>query len=372
MSDDVQDPVSDRVATEPPWSVDPTRWGRRLLGAPVRRGTALLVVVVVVRSGIGVYDLTMVEITQRFPMPHPSYKGVSVIGPALASWLGVDANSTWVLLHAPIVVAVLSLCVVLVGRGAPDRRTAITVRAVVLASGLPVVLLGRIGHYDVWFALGSVLVVLAPTLPAAFVGGAVLGATNISQAGVALVACALCAGATGARFGVRLATAAVGALAARALVGVWYRSNGVEVDSRVAHLTGQLTRSMEGFARSAPLAVWSWFGAAWVVVIALVLMPRSATHRAAVGVGLIGLPALASVTTLDGTRVFVMVSLPALLVLLARVSTDGVATPEHATIERATWTAVGVMLVTPGLMTWVDGEILSPWGSLLGHLTRVL
>ena len=353
------------------WS-DPASWGRRLVERPRGRALFLVTAVVVARSGIGLYDHGMIEIAQRFPAPHPSYKGVSVLSPAIAWAVGVDGDLEWVVLHVPIVLAVLVVLVVLLGRLGTPEPLRLVPELVLLASAVPVVLLGRIGHYDVWFVLASAAVVLGPSWVGPLVGGVVLGATNVEQAALALAAAAACGWSLSVGVGRRLAVAAATTLAARSLVEWWYVANDVAADPRAASFTELLGDSVGSFLRVAPVAVASWYGAAWVVVIVVVRLPPPGPRRWALVVGLLVVPALASIGTLDGTRVFAMVSLAPLLVVatwLARLDPDGRQAPVVAHASRA---AVGLMLITPGLATWARGAISIPWASLIDRISSLV
>lgn len=85
---------------------------------------------------------------------------------------------------------------------------------------------------------------------------------------------------------------------------------------------------------------------------------------AAVALSLLLLPALATVTTLDGTRVFAMVSFPALLVLLGWVVDRVEAGSREARFaRRATIVALAASPLIPALITEPNGlaHFVFPW-----------
>lgn len=72
---------------------------------------------------------------------------------------------------------------------------------------------------------------------------------------------------------------------------------------------GVLSDSLRNNITMGTTGIFGWFGLAWIAVILCLWGIRQ--DRLGVGlvsIGLIGLPALVTITTLDGTRVFASIS----------------------------------------------------------------
>jgi hypothetical protein len=85
-------------------------------------------------------------------------------------------------------------------------------------------------------------------------------------------------------------------------------------NTRLFELTDLLGKSLHNFFAIWPLAGYSWLGPLWILVlVALVGLNKRQAVFAAVAV--IAIPAIASVATFDGTRVFVVTGFASLVVL---------------------------------------------------------
>lgn len=364
------------------------RW---FLGAPDALVALLLVALVVFRSGValGRSDIAAVrQITESFPTPVLDWRSNSVIGPALGHLVGVDANAHWFVLHG-VVIVVLAMVVAVCTRrrftGTGSRRIAATWLAL---SSLPPVVLQRVGSYDPYTALGAVLVVWGGGLVPATLGGVLLGLTSAEQGVLALLGAAGVAlalrpasdgtptapGGAGLRGAVagspllrQLLAGLAGLLVARALVLAWFAAEGADVPSRTSVAGDLLGDSLRNAAGSAGAGIYAWFGLAWAVLAAAWIIGRwSRTTGASVAAALLVPGALAWATTLDGTRVFVMVSLPAFLVLLAWLVDQLEVWPVagRRLMERLTVAALVLAPIVPALIAEPSGApyFVFPWG----------
>mgnify|MGYP003404915893 FL=1 len=75
----------------------------------------------------------------------------------------------------------------------------------------------------------------------------------------------------------------------------------------------------------------------------------------AAGGALIAVPAVATITTLDGTRVFAMVSLPALLVVIGWVDAQALGERSERVLQRVATAALLAGVVLPALVTHTGG-----------------
>ena len=376
-------PVGDHPAPAPGWQrIGPLldRGWRRLTALSGPTFVAVVAAVAVGRSGIRTWvEQPTLDLVAAFPHPLPDWRANSPLGVALAAVVGADDVDGWVRLHA---LAVVAAAVVVVGGvvagfapGAPRR-----VAAVWLAVGsVPVVLLQKVGSYDAFAVIGAVLVVLPRRRGLALVGGLVLGWTSPEQGVVGLVSAALvlvalgCEGGTPGAEAVRrvralplagcLAAGLAGVVAARVSVIVWFRASGVAVPGRDDVLTDLAPESIRRAVGAGGAGVFTWLGLGWALVVLVALVGRwRARPLLGLLAGLVVLPAAATILTLDGTRVFAMVSLPAVLVLLGwvarRAADDGAV---GALVRRATLIALVLAPLVPALVVDTQGGLSFPF-----------
>ncbi|HEU5152615.1 MAG TPA: hypothetical protein VFU19_19150 [Iamia sp.] len=374
------------AAPEPGWRrVGPLldRGWEKLTGVSGPTFVALVAAVAVLRSGIRTWvEQPTLDLVAAFPDPLPDWRANSPLGVVLAAALGVDDVDGWVRLHAValVVAAVVLVLGVLAGLapGAPRR-----VAAVWLAVGsLPVVLLQKVGSYDAYAVVGAVLVVLPRRRGLAVLGGLVLGWTSPEQGAVGLVSAAIVlwaleaetGGAAAALRRVRslplagcLAAGLAGVVVARVAVITWFRVSGVTVPGRDDLLTDLAPESIRRAVGAGGAGVFTWLGLGWALVVLVALVGRwRARPLAGLVAGLVVLPGAATILTLDGTRVFTMVSLPAVLVLLGWLAprADDVAGADRSVavlVRRATVLALAVAPLVPALVVDTTGAVSFPF-----------
>jgi hypothetical protein len=225
--------------------------------------------------------------------------------------LGITTLRGWGVYFACLTFAVAA---VVVWTGA--RRSRFYVLAFA-ASAIPTIVLYNVGWYDVITVLGAAIVVASDGLAGVAAGALIMSSANPSEAAAAAVALVFVAAA--GRWSV-LGRKAVTAAAVTSIgfigVEVWLRAIGSP--DRGSVFAVNLHRSIAAFAEATPIAMYAWYGAAWLIVVALIAQGRGRTSRLLTTVGLIAIPGLVSMTTLDGTRVFAAV---AALPFLAAAST---------------------------------------------------
>jgi hypothetical protein len=343
--------------------------------------TLLLVGYTVLRTGVSVdrEDATMVGVW-IFPEPIPDYRANSLIGPAVGHVAGVRTWPAWTYLNVGVLVAVVlvvSRC--LVSAFASKERVRVAAIWVSLCAVAPSVL-QKVTSYDPWTVMGTALVVLPRRrrLPCALVGGVVVALSNAEQgllglAAAALLLVALPQGDEGPPVRDRLlplAWAAGAIVATRVVVLVWWTHLDAEVPSRFDVFHIYLGDSIRRSVGSGLAGVYSWYGVAWLV-LGFAAVVAGATERMTpvrwlgVATALVVVPAAVTSTTLDGTRVFAMVSFPAFLVLLRWIDARSVSEPAQRTVQRLTTAALLVGLLLPALVADPRGEFWFrlPWAS---------
>lgn len=329
------------------------RWADRALSQSRTVVLSVIVAAMIWRTGMTSYwQPLQYEIAEAFPRPTSSYRGGAVLSPALMTALGLDDGTErgWFAIHLVVTVAAVFAVGVMVWRRfrTSDQRWFVLVG--LAASSYPVMLLVRVGHYDVWFLLGAAVVVLGRSWPAALVGGSLMGLTNVEQAFVALVTLAAVAALLDRTLLRSVGLAAGAIFAAWASVQVWYAAYDVEQETRAGLLGENLDASWRGFVRALPVQVFSWFSAAWLAVI-------SVSRTILVFATLVTLPAIMTIITVDGTRVFVACVTPAFLALLS-VAARELDSPQLQRLTR--WTLI-LMILTPGVSTFTGGGVPLSW-----------
>jgi hypothetical protein len=245
-------------------------------------------------------------------------------------------------------------------RGSEQRRA---LAILLCSSAAPVVLAQLIGHYDVFTLLGGILFGLSAGVPMAICSGVFTGFANAEQ-GVLMAVCAACVawGLSRTTLYLRIALFALACVGARLIVWQWFAEYGWTSSNRTGLLSENLSRALIGFLRTGMTGVYTWHGPLWGL-IALVLWSQRHTAKPFLGcaLGLVLLPAAVTITTLDGTRVFVCCALPALCFLLR----EWLANPEELTPGVPPAAVAGILLIAtpllPAFITWTDGQMFAPW-----------
>ena len=359
------------------------RWWARIERLPTWCFLAWVAALLIARSGVSWSGFDeLLRFGREFPRPGTTFRSNAVLGPAF-SWLTrADSPTRWLVLHGVVTAAWFAAVVVLLRRAvgsARQWRVAVVWLSFVSSTTS---LLRHLGAYDVFTLWGAALVALGGATWTSIVGGALMGATNAEQGLLALCCGALVhwalprvdgPGDTSARSRVdERSTLAVigpalgGLVVARLVVLVWFGQLGAEVQGR-SQAFGELLRDALTNASSlGGTGAYSWLGAGWVLVLVTLWYLRHHPFRwVAVACGVVLVPAAATVTTLDGSRVFCAVSAVALLVLLVRV-VPRVEHPDGSWMLRGAAALMLVGLLVPAINTTYRGGIRIPWRFFLG------
>lgn len=344
--------------------------GDVLTGAPVTLLAVALLVVHVVANGLWVPpDIDTVLILVRDPLTDSGELGVlgylvhSPLGPLGAHLLGLDTELGFALFSLVVLVGGAAAVLAVVHRRFGDLAT----RAALVA----LFCCPLFAAASVWLGLGDGItfvagsfVVLASSAWAGVLAGAVLGFDHFEQGVVAILGVAIVTlGLRGPDVRRRIAAPVVGLLAGKLALLAYHRAFDIDADvDRIAVVRHQSNRILEFTASSAPVLALSLYNAAWILVIWLWLRAR----RDAPMVAWAFLAAnaafvVACALTVDQTRVFALVSWPALLLML----TWAARTIEPAAFVRAlSWTLLAGLLL-PVRIVVQAGRVLGSASSLL-------
>ena len=295
-------------------------------------------------------------------LPQPSEYLSSSVGPAaVMKVLGSPGSVTWWVLGAILWACVFAVPILILARkGVKGRLIAIGIAA----SPAFAVTVTMLGHYDLWIIAGSATVVLAKRWWWAAVGAVIAVSGNPEQAAPSAVAILLVALAWGNRRLALRGLAYLGlAVAAIVLVALWASAAGAP--SRSGAFLQLIPLSVESFLGVWPLAIYAWLGPLWIVVLlAIAALPRWSSRLLAIA-GVVLIPGLMSMTTLDGTRVFVAVGAGALVSMVALAMRGPWKEWEPA--ESSLAIAGAVMVLTPSVIIDTAGGIRLPYSDWMAQ-----
>lgn len=343
----------------------------RIVRLPAWLLLAWVAALVVLRGGAswGSYG-EMVTFARNFPHPGETFRSNAVLGPLLAWATGMDTRVRWLALHATSTVGWFVAAAWLLRRSVGDATRWRAAVVWLSFTAVPTSLLRHVGAYDVHTFWGALLVALGGSPWTVLAGGALMGATNAEQGVLALVCGALVSwalpDAEGRRPDLRSTVrrfmpALVGLVAARVAVLAWFGQLGATVQGR-SDAFGYLWRdSLSNAVSLGGTGAYSWLGAGWVLVlVALWLLRRQPVRWLAAAVGLVAVPATATIVTLDGSRVFCLVSSVAVLVTLVRL-VPRIDRPDGRWMRSGAAALLAFGLLLPALNTTYLGGIRIPW-----------
>jgi hypothetical protein len=318
----------------------------------------------IVRSGVrrlGVHE-SFVQALDDFPNIS-AYWRTSLLPLVLAKYLGVESSTGWVLLHLAATVAVIAGAAFLFLR-CLEVDDALLAFGLFLLSPIGTVLFGDIGFYDVWVIGGAIVLVLGRSSPVRILGALILLGGNFELGCVALLAYSVWTLSLDDRSRFRQ-TVIESALASGVIYGllmIVYR-NAPDPDSRGEWLLDQAKGSIVSAVNVLPLLLFSFFGLLWLLVARYVSGRSSNGSRVWAFLGLVAIPALFTILTLDGTRVFVSIAAPATIAMIALRETLKQLGPIQLTRKNLLIAAA----LIPALQVHM-GEIINPYAELYGRL----
>ncbi len=318
--------------------------------------------VAVCRNGLGEYPFVgylATEVAPNWPdLPSgvpPLFQFVlwAALGPALAHLAGISTTNAYLAMHAVVLVVGLGSFAVAVHRRLGPQTT-LGVLLVLATLPATTVVLAWSGSYDTFTLVLSLLLVMCRSPRLAAVIGALM-ACNALEHGAFIVATLMLLAAAKVWGDVKVLVAAAGGLVAGGTVLiVWLRSQGIDhgraywLDHYGLGYFWDLTR--QGW----PLLLVSLFGVLWPLAVGLV--HATGGRRRWIVTAALLIPILPTLVTEDQTRVFAILSAPALVALyLAQSERDAAVLRRPLLIARA-------LAWTPGFFVWKGSAHITQWG----------
>ncbi len=370
-------PPPDEAAVSTPGGALSRLW-ERLAALPTWCFVAWVAALLVVRSGVSWSGFDeLVTFARDFPHPGPTFRSNAVLGPTLAWATQMHSPDRWVALHAIVTLGWFVATAWLLRRAVGSARRWRVALVWLAFVSTPTSLLRHLGSYDVYTLWGAVLIALGGTPATALLGGALLGATNAEQGLLAIVCGAAVHWAltatsdpepdpTGAPRQSRSIAAVFGPAIAGLVLGrlavlIWFARLDATVQGRSGAFGQLLQDSLTNAVSLGGTGAYSWLAAGWVVVAGVLWHLRTHPARWLVAaLGLIVVPAAATVTTLDGSRVFCAVSSVAVLLAMVRL-TERVDRPDGEWMLRGAALLMVAGILLPALNTTYRGGIRIPW-----------
>lgn len=289
--------------------------GARYLHSAFRFQVLFLTLVVLLKNGVGLAPSGgggLVQAVSQFPRPS-GYESASIGPTFIGHLLRIDTQSKWLTFSAVLTVLALVLGLFVASRLEPYRRSVVVL--VLMSSSATASLTQHVGNYDWMTFLGAVILALSSNRIIIAVGALMMALGNPEQALIATILLLILSLSDDFR---TQRERAVIALAVSLLVAIavylWMLSFGVR-QSRLGLLPFFLPTAFENFLKNPTGNMWTWFGPAWLVVLASLVISTTQRTRLILLLSCIALPALATIITADGARVYSLLSLPVLLVL---------------------------------------------------------
>lgn len=348
------------------------RLGKFLLRIGYLRFSLLLVLILILHTGF------------RLPWrPDEDFYMVANSWPGGSSWdtsplwikaphsLGLTDYLPWTALWAATATAVF-VVVMWTAKVLIPEPTQRHFLVTVMASGIGLLLTSQLGFYDVPFILGVAITALLPRFW--WVIGVVLLSGSNSEMGIAAGAAALLVGiATRSRDVIIRSTTTVSfALGVTILVHAFrFINQGTVSSSRISLLTTNAPEALAANLTWFPLLVSSMYLGAWIAVAFAASSNLAEGRRGYLVAGLIFLPLIATLFTLDGTRVAVATSSLAFLFAMRMLFSDAFVVTLFKTQPAAQPMSLSLLVIlmvaTPAVSIFVPMPTESqvpPWQSL--------
>ena len=324
----------------------------------------------VIRSGVRIaYNLDIYRADSlTFPDIGAYYKS-SLVMPITTKIFALDSSLKWITFYSLCTALTIFLAAYLVFRLNATHNVRLLF-ALVLFSQLQIILLTELGKFDLFLILGSMILILSKSLPFQFLGALTITMGNFEQSIVLFGALALLSLSTDNQLSFKR-YASIGAaaitcqfFALNAAYGSWSADGG---DSRLNWLTNNWSQFLKANVASLPTLIYSGYGACWILVAIYISKGSTAKNRVINFTCLVLIPFGMTLITFDGTRIWVIISAPLLLVVL-----QSFASLEHEFSPRFQITVpiiVLMSLLTPALNVEVQGKIKIPYLHLWNFLS---
>lgn len=266
---------------------------------------------------LGVLLVVVLHTGARWPWtPDAEFLAVARNWPGGSGWdsslgwlaparVGITGGIGWSALWIGVIAVSVVVTVVRARRAMGDPYARVFLLAIA-ASSIPFRLTGWIGFYDGLF-LSGVLLIAVLGRRSWWIGAVMVASANPEMGAVAGLAATLVGLGLQSAHVTRRGAGALGLSAVFIVLVSLARLLGDApgTESRLQLLFANAANSFASNIGWLPLTVASMFAGAWIVVIAVVLTPSRVSQRLMVFLGLIVIPLLFTLITLDGTRVAV-------------------------------------------------------------------
>ena len=298
----------------------------------------------------------------EFPEPR-GYFSASFGQVGITSVLGISTTTNWVVLHLVATIATLTIaCWMAIRTTRAERSLSLLIVAAATASST---LLIGIGKYDVLTVLGAFILILSKRTPGAAFGALIMASGNPEQAMLGALGLLILSMTRNFKdFRTRATLALLISVTSWLLVQWWFLTNNMD-SGRLSLVRAFLAESLGRFTSSPELAILSWYGAGWIIVLAsLALIGRGS--RWPLLVSLILIPGVASLITADGARVFAPIALPSFLAVGLWLASTKISPSSYRT--EAVGSFIILLLIVPTALTgpgWLFGQVLGQFAKFL-------
>ncbi|MFT3925057.1 MAG: hypothetical protein QM778_21155 [Myxococcales bacterium] len=330
---------------------------------------ALLALLVVLRSGVHIeLDLEWLpQCVAAFPHLSGNFRCHNAIISVLPWLLHVDTAVEWSRLHAALLGGSLFGTLVLAYRFAPGIRFKQLALWLGL-SAMPVALLQTRVYYDPYAIFGGSLLALAHGPFAIFAGGLLLGLSHPEMSLVAALSVGSVALALDLVRTRRIKLALVSCVLGAALTKLHGWLDPPAGLDRAGVLGRSVRSALFHATQSGTMGLYACHGLAWLLIVAYLLHARaSARQRLWLVTGLVILPGIVTLITLDGTRVFVGTVWPAFVIFVSTLLARSQRGDSPVPIRTLTCVALVMALIAPSYISG-GGHVSRPrFGSLAKH-----
>lgn len=260
-----------------------------------------------------------------------SYTRTSPIGPIIFKLSGFTSPGVYFIIHLLASISAVVLIALFIYKNVPIRENKVRAARISILAPVTGMLFISIGNYDPFTALGFIFAVWAwwrGSILLMLLAGLYLGFQHFEQAAFAIViwSLAFVALRKSLAFHTQLKRPLwllLGALVGKGILSLYFVTSGINpTEGRGAYFTDVSWPRMAliGSINHFPILLLSLFAGLWAVVL-LVFYNENLRSRLLLLAGL-AIATLAAFTTLAQSRVFVMVTLPIMIVFILVIFTD--------------------------------------------------
>jgi hypothetical protein len=323
---------------------------------------ALLVVSITsLRSGVRIASNleTYLEESLSFPNMTSFFKS-SLVMPLITKALSIDTTNYWILVYGLIVLSFIS--VLLIGiRTAKHQLNKKLIITLFFFSQLQVIVFTEIGKFDLFLIMGATCLILFDGNTVKLVGALLMTMGNFEQAIAAFFVLIIYSLSSDNDLKTRrmLSITSIAVVVQFCFLniayGKWSFNGG---DSRYNWLAENGVRYFKSNISSLPTLLYSGYGIIWILVIITILRSSSILNLSLHFICLVMIPFVLTMTTFDGTRVWVIITAPLTLHLIRIFSAE-----KAEIFGRKIFVSIVFLIgmLTPALNVEVMGSVKKPY-----------